>query len=124
MFLISSPFAVESDGSIVAPKVGTHRLFESAPKEHGGASVFLLPAVQVSMAIAPGTGEEMADLGVAVDHEATLPTKRSSQRLHRSKPSSEKREVPFTTVRVTLTTPESPTKCLSSISFRASSSVS
>ena len=46
-------------------------LFESASKEHGGPGILFLPAIEIAMAIAPGTSQIVADLGVGVGHQAT-----------------------------------------------------
>ena len=84
------------------------------------------------MAIATRTSQVVADLGVGVGHQATSEplmlvrgvADSSSHCAAGAKPSRLSREVPFTTARLTLTTPRRPTRILSSISSRPSSSVS
>src|SRR6266852_7274442 len=132
MVLASLPFAKQDGRCIFVEEVGSQGPLEGSPEEHGGPGVFLLPAVEVAITIATGAGQVMADLGVAVGHGATSEPRSSkgeeadssSHWLAGAKPSRLSGEVPFTTVWLILTTPRSPTKALSSISSRPSSSVS
>src|SRR5579864_236309 len=132
LFLRYRPLSVESHGRIFTAEVSTQSLFEGSAEEHGSAGVSLLPAVQIAMPVPARAVQVMADLSVRVGHEATLargnwssiPAESSSHRLRGAKPSRLSREVPLTTEWVIFTTPESPTRFLSSISSRPSSSVS
>ena len=67
------------------------------------------------MTIASRAGQILADLRVAVSHQATCEPSRlagesSSQRLAAAKPSKRSREVPLRTTWLTFTTPISPIK--------------
>jgi hypothetical protein len=72
LVLICSPFAVEGHGRVFAAEVGTQCLFKGPTEEHRGARVFLLPAVEITMAVAARAAQVMRDLGVAVGHEAAF----------------------------------------------------
>src|ERR1019366_6096932 len=48
-----------------------HRLLEAAAEQHGGPGVFLLPAIEIAMAITARTGQVLGNLGVAVIHRDT-----------------------------------------------------
>ena len=123
--LMGSPFAEEDGRGILAPEVGGQGLLEGPAKEHGRAGVFLLPAVEVAVAVAPRAGEVLADLGVAVGHQATSELvffteaagqDSSSHWLAGAKPSKLSREVPLTVVWLILTTPRRPERAFSSTS--------
>src|ERR1019366_10002933 len=115
------------------PEESTKRILEGSTEQHGSASVLLLPAIEVVVAITAGAGEVLAYLGVAVGHHATserptepaeVLTESSSHWLAGAKPSKLSRGVPFMTARLILTTPLRPIRFLSSISSRLSNSVS
>ena len=80
-------------------------MFESTPKEHGGPGIFFLPAIEIAMAIATGTSQVVADLGVGIAHQATSEplmvedavVDSSSHCVAGAKPSRLSREMPFTT---------------------------
>ena len=130
--LVDGPLAKQGRGGVFVSKESPERVFEGPAEQHGGASVFFLPAVKVAVAIAAGTGEVLADLSVAVGHQATSERPalaegsidRSSHWLAGAKPSRFSNEVPLTTLWLILTTPRSPARLFSSISSRPSSSVS
>ncbi len=127
--LAGRPFRKQGGSGILTPKQGGQRLFEGAPEQHRRAGIFLLPAIEVAIAIPPRAGKVLADLGVAVGHQATCGLSRfagesSSQRPAGAKPSSRRREAPLSTTWLILTTPFRPTSCLSSTSSLPSSSVS
>src|SRR5258708_5917681 len=95
-------------------KHGTQSSFEGATEQHRCTSVFLLPAIEIAMPIAPRAGKVLADLGVAVGHQATCGLSRfagesASQRLAGTKPSSRSKEAPLKTMWLILTTPFRPT---------------
>src|SRR5207249_7610766 len=130
MVLAGSPFPKQDGRCIFVEEVGSQGAFEGSPEEHGGPGVFLLPAVEVAITIAAGAGQVLGNLGVAIVHPATseLPTfsseavDSSSHWLAGAKPSKFSREVRFTMVWLTLTTPRSPNKAFSSTSSRPSRS--
>jgi hypothetical protein len=63
----------EQDGSGIFPaKERAHSPFAGATEEHCRTSVLFLPPIKISMPIPPRAGEVLADLGVAVRHQATL----------------------------------------------------
>src|SRR5213078_2587963 len=72
LLLVLRPFAVKSYGCIFLSEVGAECLFEGAPEEHGGPGVLLLPAVEITMTIPARAAQIMADLTVAVGHDAAL----------------------------------------------------
>ena len=83
------------------------------------------------MAVATGAGEVVAELGVAVAHQATSEPEffteteeqdSSSHWLAGAKPSKLSREVPLTVVWLILTTPRRPERAFSSTSSLESSS--
>src|SRR4029077_9212355 len=96
-------------------------LFEGSTEEHGGPGVLLPPAVEIAMLVASRAGKVLADLGVAIDHDATLEllsltggaAESSSHWLAGAKPSRLSREVPCMTVWLIFTKPPSPTRTFS-----------
>ena len=127
--LTGRPLGEQHCSGIFSAKERAQSPFEGATEQHRRSGVLLLPAVEIAMPIAPRAGEVLADLGVAVGHQATCGLSRfagesSSQRPAGAKPSSRSREVPLKTMWLILTTPFSPTSCFSSTSSRPSSSVS
>src|SRR5208282_4710945 len=49
-------------------KKGGDGLFEGSAEEHGGASVFFLPSVQVAVPVTSRAAQVLADLGVGIGH--------------------------------------------------------
>src|SRR5208337_1616518 len=103
LILRSRPFMKEDGARVFSSEVGPQSQFEGTAEEHRCPGVFLLPAVEIAMAIAPWAGQVVADLGVAVGHQATCELSRlagesSSQRPAGAKPSSRSREVPLKTM--------------------------
>ena len=70
LLLILRPLPIESHSRIFLAEVRPEGLLEAAPEEHGGAGVFLLPAVEITMAITARAAQIMAELAVAVGHDA------------------------------------------------------
>jgi hypothetical protein len=131
-FSIRGPFPVEHGGGILPLEICAHGLFEGPAKHHCGPSVLLLPAVEVAMLVAARAGQVLADLGIAVGHEATsdprgslsAKTDSSSHRPAGAKPSKLRTAMPCTVTSLTFTIPQRSISALSSISFFASSSAS
>src|SRR5438105_9602932 len=104
LILIELPFLKQGSRGILAQEIGGQRAFEGTPEEHGCTRVFLLPAIQITMAVAARAGEVLADLGVAIDHQATSDPAGSSaavgessfQRLSGANPSRLRTEMPCT----------------------------
>src|SRR5205814_2684643 len=104
LILIELPFLKQGSRCVLAQKNGGQSAFKSAPEEHGGPGVFLFPAIEIAMTVAARAGEVLADLGVAVDHEATSDSGGSSaavgessfQRLSGANPSRLRTEMPCT----------------------------
>ena len=69
--LVGGPFAEQHGCGVLSPEVRGQGLLEGATEEHGGAGVFLPPAVEVAIPVAARAAEVLADLGVAVGHQAT-----------------------------------------------------
>src|ERR1700676_4322573 len=108
------PLGKQHSARIFSTKECSQRSFEGAAEQHRRPCVLLLPAIKIAMAIAPRAGEVMADLRVAVGHQATCGLSRlagesSAQRSAGAKPSSRNRNAPLTTMRLIFTTPISPT---------------
>ena len=127
--LAGRPLSEQDRSGIFSAKEGAQGSFEGAAEQHRCPGVLLLPAIEIAMPIPPRAGEVLADLGVAVGHQATCGLSRfagesSSQRPAGAKPSSRSREVPLKSMWLILTTPFRPTSCVSSTSSRPSSSVS
>ena len=74
LILINGPFSMESGGCIFTPEICSQCLLEGSAEEHGCAGVFLLPTIQIAMTIATWAGQILADLGIAVGHDAALPS--------------------------------------------------
>src|ERR1700685_282371 len=129
LVLTSAPFVKQSSCSIFAQEISSECAFKCAPKEHGGACIFFLPGIEVTVAITPRAGQVLADLRVAVGHQATCEPSRfegesSSQPPAGAKPSSRSREAPLMMMWLIFTTPVRPINCDSSTSSRPSSSTS
>src|SRR5437870_7919193 len=71
LILIELPLLKQGSRGILAQKEGGQSPFKGAAEEHGGPSIFLLPTIQITMTIASRAGEVLADLGVAINHQAT-----------------------------------------------------
>src|ERR1035441_4283801 len=114
------PLLKQDSRWILATEQSRHRLFEAAAEEHGGPDVFLLPAIEIAMAITARAGQVLGNLGVAVIHHdarsfcTPLPlpaggtrtaVASSSHWLAGAKPSKFTSEMPFITVWLILTTP-------------------
>ncbi len=58
---------------------GGHCLFEGTAEQHGGPEVFLLPAIEVAVAVTARAGQILGNLGVAVGHRdiPSLPASRA-----------------------------------------------
>src|SRR5207253_103172 len=132
LILTEIPFLKQGSRRVLAEEEGGQSAFKGAAEEHGGPSIFLLPTIQITMTIASRAGEVLADLGVAVDHEATSDSggstaavgESSFQRLSGANPSRLRREMPCTMAWLTFSTPCRPTNTWSSISSFPSRSVS
>ena len=74
LIFASRPFTKEDVPGIFTAKVGAQSLFEGTPEKHRGTSVFLFPAIEIAMAIAPRAGQVLTDLGVAVVSSGHLRT--------------------------------------------------
>ena len=55
LILIELPFLKQHGRRVLPQKVGGHSAFEGASEEHGGPGVFLLPTIQITMAVAART---------------------------------------------------------------------
>src|SRR5438876_20226 len=117
LILTELPFLKQGSRGILAQEVGGQSAFKGPPEEHGGPSIFLLRAIQITMTIATRAGEVLADLGVAINHQATSDPGASSaavgessfQRLRGANPSRLRTEMPCTMVWLTFSTPCNPT---------------
>src|SRR5438034_9615825 len=106
LILIELPLLKQGSRRVLAEEVGGQSAFKGAPEEHGCPSIFLLPAIQITMTVAARAGQILADLGIAVDHQATSDPGESSaavgessfQRLSGANPSRLSREMPCTIV--------------------------
>ena len=72
LILTGRPFGEQDCSGIFPAKIGAQSLFEGAAEEHRRTGIFLLPAIEIAMPIAPRAGEVLADLGVAVGHSGHL----------------------------------------------------
>src|SRR5579872_3234687 len=102
LVLTCTPLTKQHTGSICAQKVGSDGTFKGPPEKHGGPRIFFLPAIEITMSIAPRAGQILADLRVAVSHHVTckpsiLVGESSSQRPAEAKPSNRSKEVPLRT---------------------------
>src|ERR1035441_167673 len=131
------PLLKQDSRWILATEQSRHRLFEAAAEEHGGPDVFLLPAIEIAMAITARAGQVLGNLGVAVIHHdarsfcTPLPLPAGGTRtavasschwLAGAKPSKFTSEMPFITVWLILTTPTRPRRARSSTSSWLNSS--
>src|SRR5664280_3120822 len=129
--LTRCPLLKQNGRWIFATEQGRHSLLEAAAKEHGGPDVFLLPAIEVAVAVAPRAGQVLGNLGVAVIHHDTLSFRvplflragrmgidvaSSSHWLAGAKPSKFTSEMTLTTVWLIFTTPTRPRRTRSSTS--------
>src|SRR5207244_10350022 len=71
LILIQLPFLKQGSRRVLAQKEGGQSAFKGAAEQHGGPSVFLLPAIEITMTVAARAGEVLADLGVARSEEHT-----------------------------------------------------
>src|SRR5712692_3716085 len=69
------PFLEKHRGAILLTKIGTQSFFEAATEDHRRPGLFFPPAIQVTVAIAAGAAQILANLRVAIDHRC-LPTHR------------------------------------------------
>src|SRR4029077_12482724 len=69
--LAGRPLGEQHSAGIFSAKECAQGSFEGPTEKHRRSRVFLLPPIKISMPIAPRTGEVLADLGVAVCHQAT-----------------------------------------------------
>src|SRR5438445_5814378 len=104
LILIELPLLKQDSRRVLAEEIGGQSVFKGAPEEHGCPGVFLFPAIEIAMTVAAWAREILADLGVAVNHEATSDSGGSSaavgessfQRLSGANPSRFRREIPCT----------------------------
>src|SRR5207302_4049838 len=71
LILIELPFLKQGSRCVLPQKEGGQSAFKGAPEEHGGPDVFLLPAIEIAMTVAAWAGQILADVGIAIGHEAT-----------------------------------------------------
>src|SRR5437867_1711325 len=71
LILIELPCLKQGSRCVLVEKVGGQSPLKGATEEHGCPGVLLLPSIQITMTVAARTGEVLADLGIAVDHQAT-----------------------------------------------------
>src|SRR5271168_1553315 len=112
--LAGRPLLEQYCSRIFTTKDGAQGSLEGASEEHRRTGVLLLPAVEIAMPVSSWASQILADLGVAVGHQATCGLSRfagqsSSHRSAGAKPSSRSREVPLKMMWLILTTPFSPT---------------
>src|SRR5713226_5515934 len=69
------PFLEKHRGAILLTKIGTQSFFEAATEDHRRPGLFFPPAIQVTVAIAAGAAQILANLRVAIDHRC-LPAHR------------------------------------------------
>src|SRR3989442_10655521 len=68
LILIECPLLKQGSRRVLPQKVRGQSPFKGAPEEHGCPSIFLLPAIQITMTVSARAGQILADLGIAVDH--------------------------------------------------------
>src|SRR5205085_5210823 len=68
---VGCPFPVEHLGGILPLKVSSQSLLKGSAEQHGCPSVFLFPAIEITMLVAARAGQILANLGVAIGHEDT-----------------------------------------------------
>src|SRR2546428_6401999 len=71
LILIELPFLKQGSRCVLPQEIRSQSPFKGPPEEHGCPGVFLLPAIEITMAVATRAGQVLADLRVAVDHQAT-----------------------------------------------------
>src|SRR3989442_11901078 len=71
LILIQCPLLKQGSRRVLPQKVGGQSPFKGAPEKHGCPAVLFLPAIQITMTVAARAGEVLADLGVAINHQAT-----------------------------------------------------
>src|SRR5439155_9713158 len=71
LILIRLPLLKQGRRRVLPEKVGGQSPFKDASEEHGCPGVFLLPAIEIAMTVASRAGQVLADLGIAVHHQAT-----------------------------------------------------
>src|SRR2546430_2679318 len=71
LVLAWSPLAEQNGRRVFAEEVGSQSPFEGSAEEHGGSRILLLPAIEIAVAITAWARQILADLGVAVEHQAT-----------------------------------------------------
>src|SRR2546426_8467650 len=104
LILIELPFLKQGSRCVLLQEIGSQSPFKGASEEHGCPGVFLLPTIEITMTVAARAGEVLADLGIAIDHEATSDSGGSSavvgessfQRLNGANPSRLRTEMPCT----------------------------
>src|ERR1035441_1460404 len=131
------PLLKQDSRRIFATEQSRHRLLKAAAEKHGGANVFLLPAIEIAMTVAARAGQVLGNLGVAVIHRDALPfpvplplpaggtgteVASSSHWLAGAKPSKFTSEIPLIMVWLIFTTPTRPRRARSSTSSWLSSS--
>src|SRR5438477_2010557 len=130
VILMNRPFPEQSGSGVISTEVSGEGLLEDASEQHRWPGIFLLPAIQVAIPVAARAAEVLADLGVAVGHQATSDPvffkeeaeDSSGHWLAGAKPSKLSRAVPLTVVWLIFTTPRSPESAFSSTSSRPSNS--
>src|SRR5437879_8184681 len=104
LILTEFPFLKQGSRRVLAQKEGGQSPFKGATEEHGCPGVFFLPAIEIAMTVASRAGQVLADLGIAVHHQATSDSGGSSaaigessfRRLSGAHPSRLRREMPCT----------------------------
>src|SRR5437868_14104354 len=117
LILTGLPFLKQHGRRVLAEEIGGQSAFKGASEQHGGPGVFLFPAIDITMTVAARAGQILADLGIAVYHQATSDPGESSaavsessfQRLSGANPSRFRTEMPCTMVWLTFSTPCNPT---------------
>src|SRR5208283_5059447 len=131
--LAHAPLLEQHSRRVFTAKKGGDGLFEGSAKKHGGARVFFLPSVEVTVPVTARTAKVLADLGVGIGHRVasaglerealeTGTADSSSHWLAGAKPSRLMSEMPLITVWLIFTTPRSPGKAFSSTCSWARSS--
>src|SRR5437899_11909397 len=100
------PLLKQHRSRVLVEEEGVQSPFKGASEKHGCPGVFLFPAIEITMTVAPRAGQVLTDLGIAVDHEATSDSGGSSaavgessfQRLRGANPPRLRREIPCTMV--------------------------
>src|SRR6266481_235443 len=69
------PFLEKHSSAVLFTKVGTQSFFKAAAEDHRSSSLFLPPAIQVTVAVAARAAKILANLCVAIDHRC-LPAHR------------------------------------------------